>query len=58
MSELKKTCLFNVHESLGAKMFGFSGWDMPLEYTRAITEHEYVRNVLVYSMYHIWEKLL
>lgn len=44
MSELKKTCLFNVHESLGAKMFGFSGWDMPLEYTRAITEHEYVRN--------------
>ena len=43
MDELKRTCLFNVHEKLNAKMFEFSGWEMPLEYTSAVKEHEHVR---------------
>ena len=43
MDELKRTCLFDVHEKLNAKMFEFSGWEMPLEYTSAVKEHEHVR---------------
>ena len=43
MDELKRTCLFDVHENLNAKMFEFAGWEMPLEYTSAVKEHEHVR---------------
>ena len=43
MDELKITCLFDVHEKLNAKMFEFAGWEMPLEYTSAVKEHEHVR---------------
>lgn len=41
--ELKRTKLFSVHKKLNAKMFEFAGWEMPLEYTSAVKEHEYVR---------------
>ena len=43
MDELKRTCLFDVHEKLNAKMFEFAGWEMPLEYTSATKEHDCVR---------------
>ena len=43
MDELKRTCLFDVHQKLNAKMFEFAGWEMPLEYTSAVKEHEHVR---------------
>lgn len=43
MDELKRTCLFDVHEKLNAKMFEFAGWEMPLEYTSAVKEHVHVR---------------
>lgn len=41
--ELKRTKLFSVHKKLNAKFFEFVGWEMPLEYTSATKEHEYVR---------------
>jgi aminomethyltransferase len=41
--ELRKTALNSVHRRLGAKMVNFGGWDMPLEYTGIIAEHEAVR---------------
>lgn len=41
--ELKRTSLFSTHEKLNAKMFEFSGWEMPLEYMGATKEHDYVR---------------
>lgn len=41
--ELKRTKLFSTHEKLNAKMFEFAGWEMPLEYISASTEHDYVR---------------
>ncbi|UEL49024.1 aminomethyl-transferring glycine dehydrogenase subunit GcvPA [Terrisporobacter hibernicus] len=41
--ELKRTKLFSTHEKLNAKMFEFVGWEMPLEYTSATKEHDYVR---------------
>ena len=39
-----RTPLFDIHESLGAKMVDFSGWDMPLHYGSQIEEHHAVRN--------------
>jgi aminomethyltransferase len=42
-SEIRKTALNSVHRSLGAKMVNFGGWDMPLEYSGILSEHEAVR---------------
>jgi aminomethyltransferase len=42
-AELRKTALNSVHRRLGAKMVNFGGWDMPLEYSGILAEHEAVR---------------
>ncbi len=42
-AELRKTALNATHRRLGAKMVNFGGWDMPLEYTGILSEHEAVR---------------
>ncbi len=36
---LRKTALNPVHRRMGAKMVGFGGWDMPVEYSGIIHEH-------------------
>src|ERR1700677_1012052 len=41
--ELRKTALNSVHRRLGAKMVNFGGWDMRLEYSGIIAEHQAVR---------------
>src|ERR1700722_8555407 len=41
--ELRKTALNSVHRRLGAKMVNFGGWDMPLEYSGIVSEHQAVR---------------
>src|ERR1700734_4023594 len=41
--ELRKPALNSVHRRLGAKMVNFGGWDMPLEYSGIIAEHQAVR---------------
>src|SRR5271170_3513177 len=41
--EVRKTALNSVHRSLGAKMVNFGGWDMPLEYSGILSEHQAVR---------------
>jgi len=43
MSELRKTPLHAVHVESGAKMVPFGGWDMPVEYSGLIAEHQAVR---------------
>jgi aminomethyltransferase len=43
MSELRKTPLHGVHLESGAKMVPFGGWDMPVEYSGLIAEHNAVR---------------
>lgn len=43
MSELRKTPLHEVHLESGAKMVPFGGWDMPVEYSGLIAEHQAVR---------------
>jgi aminomethyltransferase len=42
-AELRKTALNAAHRNLGAKMVNFGGWDMPLEYSGILAEHEAVR---------------
>ncbi|MBU1662815.1 MAG: glycine cleavage system aminomethyltransferase GcvT [Chloroflexi bacterium] len=41
---LKRTGLFEVHESLGGKIVPFAGWEMPVWYTSVSEEHAAVRN--------------
>jgi aminomethyltransferase len=43
MAELRATPLHAVHLESGAKMMPFSGWDMPVEYSGLIAEHQAVR---------------
>jgi aminomethyltransferase len=58
MSEatLLKTPLNSVHRALGAKMVDFGGWDMPVQYSGIIDEHNAVRNsVGVFDVSHMGE---
>jgi aminomethyltransferase len=43
VAKLKKTPLHSVHRRLEAKMVGFAGWDMPVQYSGVIEEHTAVR---------------
>ncbi len=43
MAELRKTPLNAVHRESGARMVPFGGWDMPVEYSGLIAEHNAVR---------------
>ena len=43
-AEIRKTALNSTHRRLGAKMVNFGGWDMPLEYSGILSEHDAVRN--------------
>jgi aminomethyltransferase len=40
----RQTPLNQAHRKLGAKMVDFAGWDMPVQYTSVIGEHDAVRN--------------
>ena len=42
---LKKTPLNAAHRELGGKMVDFGGWDMPVQYSGIIEEHNAVRNL-------------
>ncbi len=42
-TELRKTALNAAHRRMGAKMVNFGGWDMPLEYSGILSEHQAVR---------------
>lgn len=42
-AEIRKTALNSIHRRLGAKMVNFGGWDMPLEYSGILSEHDAVR---------------
>lgn len=46
LQELRKTALNGVHRALKAKMVGFGGWDMPVEYSGLIAEHMAVRTAV------------
>lgn len=41
---LKRTKLYDKHVSLGAKIVEFAGWEMPVQYSNLVEEHNTVRN--------------
>ena len=43
MSTLKRTPLFAAHQKLGGKLIEFGGWEMPVQYTSIMDEHQAVR---------------
>jgi aminomethyltransferase len=53
---LKKTPLNELHKSLGGKMVDFGGWELPVQFTGVIEEHEAVRNgVGLFDVSHMGE---
>ena len=53
---LKQTCLHDLHVELGAKMSPFGGFDMPIQYSGIIDEHNAVRNAVgVFDVSHMGE---
>ena len=56
---MKNTVLTHIHESLGAKMLPFAGYNMPILYEGVNAEHESVRNAVgVFDVSHMGEFLL
>lgn len=57
--ELKKVQLNDVHESLGAKMVPFAGYNMPVRYSSDIEEHNTVRDAVgIFDVSHMGEFLV
>jgi aminomethyltransferase len=55
-SALRTTPLNSVHRALGAKMVDFGGWDMPVQYSGIIDEHQAVRTAVgVFDVSHMGE---
>jgi len=56
---LLKTPLYQSHVALGAKMAGFGGWLMPIQYGGILLEHAHTRNaVSVFDICHMGEFLI
>lgn len=56
---MKNTALTYIHESLGAKMVPFAGYNMPVQYEGVNAEHETVRNAVgVFDVSHMGEFFL
>ena len=59
MSEVLKTPFHAIHQSLGAKILPFAGYEMPITYAGVIQEHECVRQkVGVFDVSHMGEFVL
>jgi aminomethyltransferase len=56
---LKRTPLFAAHQKLGARLVEFGGWEMPVQYTSIMDEHQAVRTAAgVFDISHMGEVLL
>ena len=57
--ENKRTCLYDKHVALGALISPFGGFDMPIQYTNIIDEHQAVRQHCgVFDVSHMGEVLV
>ena len=55
----KRTCLYDKHVALGALISPFGGFDMPIQYTNIIDEHQTVRQACgVFDVSHMGEVLV
>ncbi len=53
---LKRTPFYEIHQQLGAKIVGFAGYEMPVQYSGIMDEHLAVRNrVGVFDVSHMGE---
>ena len=53
---MKNTALTHIHESLGAKMVSFAGYNMPVQYEGVTAEHLTVRSAVgVFDVSHMGE---
>ncbi len=53
---LRRTPLHSAHVALGAKLVPFSGWEMPIQYTGILAEHQAVRTgVGIFDVSHMGE---
>src|SRR5215208_4787705 len=53
---LRPTPLNSAHRALGAKMVDFGGWDMPVQYSGVIDEHNTVRTAVgLFDVSHMGE---
>jgi len=53
---LKRTPLFAAHQKLGARLVEFGGWEMPVQYTGIIDEHQAVRTAAgIFDISHMGE---
>lgn len=56
MSELSRTPLHSWHVAHGAKMVPFAGWDMPVQYSGILEEHQHTRTkASVFDICHMGE---
>ena len=57
--ENKKTCLYDKHVALGALISPFGGFDMPIQYSGIVDEHQAVRQACgVFDVSHMGEVLV
>src|SRR5262252_1262688 len=55
-TSLKVTPLNAIHKQMGARMVDFGGWDMPVQYSGVIDEHQAVRqHVGLFDVSHMGE---
>src|SRR5688500_7361310 len=56
MTNLKRTPLYQSHQSLGAKLIDFGGWEMPVQYTGIVDGHSSVRKAAgIFDISHMGE---
>ena len=55
-SPLKRTALFHEHQKLGGKLIDFGGWELPVQYTGVMDEHNSCRNAAgIFDVSHMGE---
>ncbi|MDB6020455.1 MAG: glycine cleavage system protein [Pedosphaera sp.] len=53
---LKRTPLFELHQKLGGRLVEFGGWEMPVQYTSIMDEHQVVRKAAgIFDISHMGE---
>ncbi|MDB6125734.1 MAG: Aminomethyltransferase [Pedosphaera sp.] len=56
---LKRTPLFEIHQKLGGRLVEFGGWEMPVQYTSIMDEHQVVRKAAgLFDISHMGEVLV
>ena len=57
--ENKRTCLYDKHVALGALISPFGGFDMPIQYSNIVDEHNAVRHACgIFDVSHMGEVLV